>query len=99
MIVKFVLCSRDQKLYITCTLSHYAKCFCIRVPRKRHRLRPAGRSVSGTRMHLQFERFYGLGIDGLEWNALEHERYSSFGMDVLVMGYSNLMNLQVGFRV
>ena len=43
--------------------------------------------------------FYGLGIDRLEWDALEHERYSSLGMDVLVMGYSNLMNLQVGFRI
>ena len=33
--------------------------------RKGHRLRPTGRSVSGTWMHLQYEHYYGLGMDGL----------------------------------
>ena len=33
--------------------------------RKGHRLRPTGRSVYGTWMHLQYERSYGLGMDGL----------------------------------
>ena len=33
--------------------------------RKGHRLRPTGRSVSGTWMHVQYEHCYGLGMDGL----------------------------------
>ena len=32
---------------------------------KGHRLRPTGCSVSGTWMHLQYERYYGLDMDGL----------------------------------
>ena len=37
----------------------------LRGYRKGHRLRPAGRSVSGTWMHLQYEHYYGLGMNGL----------------------------------
>ena len=33
--------------------------------RKAHRLRPTGRSVSGTWMHLPYERYYSLGMDVL----------------------------------
>ena len=33
--------------------------------RKGHRLRPTGRSVSRTSVHLQYERYDGLGMDGL----------------------------------
>ena len=34
--------------------------------RKGHRPRPTGRSVSGSWMHLQYERYYGLGM---EWSG------------------------------
>ena len=33
--------------------------------RKGHRLRPTGLSVSGTWLHLQYERYYGWGMDDL----------------------------------
>ena len=33
--------------------------------RKGHRLRPTGRSVSGTWMQFQYEYYYDLGMDGL----------------------------------
>ena len=32
---------------------------------KAHRLRPTMRSISVTWMHLQYERYHGLGMDGL----------------------------------
>ena len=56
--------------------------------RKGHRLRPTGHSVSGTWMHLKYERHYGLGMDGLVMGCSQHERYYSLDMDVLVIGYS-----------
>ena len=42
VIVKLFLCSRDQKPYITCILSHYARCFCIRAPGKDIDFAPLG---------------------------------------------------------
>ena len=56
--------------------------------RKGHRLCPTGRIVSGTWMHVQ-QTFLWLGHGwSSKGNALEHGRYSSLGMDVLVVGYS-----------
>ena len=66
LIVRLIcVCSHDQKLYMTCILSHYARCFCIRVPGKDIDFVPLGAVflVVGCTCTQTF--FYGLGINGL----------------------------------
>ena len=63
-------CSRRSRAVIVTLFSdmHFAKLCAVfwhQGSQKGHRLRPTGRSVSGAWMHLQYERNYGLGMDGL----------------------------------
>ena len=44
-----------------------------------HRLRPTGRNLSGTWMHLQHKHVYGLGLDGLIMGCSRTLRFLWFG--------------------
>ena len=73
---------------MTCILSHYARCSCMRTPGKDIDVVPLG-AVSlafGCTCNTNVILVWAWMV--WSWDALEHERYSSLGMDVLVMGYS-----------
>ena len=64
VIVRHFLCSRDQRLYMTCVVSNYARCFCIRVPGKDIDFVPLGEMFLGLGCTCNTD-FFGLGLDGL----------------------------------
>ena len=76
---------------MTCILSHYARCFCIRVPGKEIDFVPLGAMflvlgcTCNTKVFMAWARCYDLGMDILV-NTLEHERHYGLGSDALVIG-------------
>ena len=73
---------------MTCSLLTTCGVFAAGFPERIYRLRLTGCSVSCTWMHLYYERYYGLGMDGLAMGSVQHERHRGLGMDALVVGRS-----------